>query len=312
MTPEEYRDLFATALDMWDAIKPRSLQTGLGVSDIGSCHEKARRKLLGEPATDFPASRAAQHGTAIHASVAEARQWANPRLILDADLTITLPSGRVLRGHPDEIDPDEPSVTDTKTVADEAELRRVEKNGATEQQRFQRHLYALGAIQAGLVAADGLIVRNVWLDRAGQSQHPHVEQEPFSMAVVHEADRWLGDAAWAAEHGEEALRDKHFSWCMKFCEYATACRGGPKYPDLIVTDPELVSAALDYAESHDQEKRHGKIAKAAREALKPLQFAAGDDLAAYQLGEVRVRWIPVNADHPYHRLEVEPVKEGAA
>jgi hypothetical protein len=224
----------------------------------------------------------------------------------EVELQITLPSGLVVLAHADEIDPDEPSVTDLKTVADDADLRTIRRTGSTEQQRFQRHLYYLGAHQAGLVPPVG-IVRNVWIDRAGQSQWPHVEQELFSMDEVHAADRWVQSVQYAVEHGEEVPRDRHADWCKQFCQFFTHCRGGLQHVDEVVTDPELVEAAALLHTARREAKDWDAMEKYARRLLEPLQTSAGD-VAVYELGDYRLRWARINKGDGQWRVHVDRVE----
>lgn len=306
MNADTYADGFAAALRAWDATRPRHAQRAagtLGVSDLGGCREHARRVLAGDPATDSPESLAAQIGTAIHAEITEARRWANPDLLCGEELTATLPSGTVLVGHPDEIDPAEPSVTDYKTV-DYDGLARVRRYGSSDQQRFQRHLYYLAAHQAGLVPPDGT-VRNVWVDRSGRDPNPHVEQEPFNPEVVAAADSWLADVLYAIRHGEETLRDRHYDWCRSYCEFFTACRTPTSAQVQEVTDPQLVSAAETFLEAGELRREWERVEASARRDLEPLQNGADGDVAVAHAGDLRVRWTMIHGTRPHWRLAVE-------
>lgn len=311
LSADDYAASMATSLDVYEAMRPRSLQTELGVSSLGHCASEAKFRLLGTPATDAPTARQALFGTAAHDLIGKARQLTKPRLLIEQKLEITMPCGVVIPGHADEIDPDEPSVTDWKTVADEADMVLLRRTGSSEQQRWQRHVYAWGAIQAGLLPAEGVIVRNVWVDRSGTSTHLHVEQEPFDINQVYAADRWLEGVRYAAEHEEETPRDKHHAWCERFCEFFTACRGGQAHPDLIVTDPALVQAAELVLEGRAKEKEGKGIADGAKRRLEPLQSQADGDVASFSAGDYRVRWAWANragsADGGHWRLHVDRV-----
>lgn len=298
-TADDYAASMSASLDVYAALRPRSLQTELGVSSIGHCRAEALWRLTEVAPTDAPVGRQALFGTGAHEVIAAARKSFAPHLLIETALQITLPSGVVVPGHADEIDPDEPSVTDWKTVADAADIAALRRNGSTEQQRYQRHLYYYGAHQAGLVPAEGT-VRNVWVDRAGQVNEPYVEQEPFSMAVVHDADRWVQDLLYAAEHGEEVPQDKHYDWCRRFCEFFTHCRSGQAHADAHVTDPVMVSAADMLAEGRELRKRGEALEKSAKRVLEPLQASAHEDVAAFLIGAHRVRWSRVNTDRGGH------------
>lgn len=306
-TPNGYAALVAADLDAYATLMPRSMQSGIGVSDIGTCHSKALFKWTKVTPTDAPRGRQALHGNELHRMFVAARSAGNPKLIHEREVECTLPSGIVVIGHADEIDQDEPSVTDAKTVGDAADLTVKRREGSDEQQRFQRHLYYLGAHQAGLVPAQG-IVRNYWLDRAGQDAWGHVEQEPFDMDVVHAADDWLASIVYAAEHGEEVPRDKHHDWCKSFCEFYTHCRSGLTHDDYVVEDTELIAAARRVHEGRKIKKEGEHLEEVGRRALTVLQLSAEGDVSAFVAGDWRVRWTSMNrSDKQVWRLGVDPV-----
>lgn len=293
MDADSYAASMSAALDLYQAMRPRSLQPGIGVSSVGHCASEAKFRMQGVEPTDAPASRQALWGTSLHETIKAARAEFNPELLLETPLLVTMPSGLVIPGTADEIDPSEPSVTDAKTVADGAALTTQRRVGASDQQRYQRHMYYLGAIQADLVPTEG-IVRNVYLDRAGQESDPLVEQEPFDMKVIVDADRWMADVAYAAEHNEDAPQDKHFTWCRQYCQFFTHCRGGQIHPDLIVTDAEMILAAELLLEGRAGAKVAKGLEENAKRVLAPLQLAAEDDVAGYEVGDYRVRWQWIN------------------
>lgn len=304
-SPDDYAASFMASLDTYAAMRARSRQRGLGVSDIGYCSSKALYKLQGISPTDAPAGRQAEMGHAAHELAAAARAAFKPHLLIERALTVTLPSGLVLPGHADEIDRDEPSVTDLKTVGTEDDLFALRRTGSTEQQQYQRQLYYLGAHQAGLVPAEG-IVRNVWIDRAGQADWCYVEQEPFSMDVVHQADRWISDVLYAQEYDEEATRDHHYDHCRTFCQFFTHCRAGQARADLVITDPEFIAAAeLVHAGRQEEKVASGTVASAKR-VLEVLLDQ--DEMRAYEAGAYRVRWSWINrGDKRYPKLQVDKV-----
>lgn len=299
MDADSYRASFATALDLYDAMRPRSLQQELGVSSVGLCSAQAQFMLSGVTPTDAPGGRQALMGSAVHDVIAQARAEYNPKLLIEHELEVLMPSGVKLVGHADEIDREEPSVTDLKTLVAGADMVALRRNGATEQQRFQRHLYYFGALQAGLVPENG-IVRNVWVDRSGQDPDPFVEQEPFSMDVVHHADQWLSSVAFAAEHGEEPYREKHYEWCARFCRWFSYCRAGEGGPEYTITDVELITAAETARVGREMEKQGKALLDSAKRVLEVLQPEPGGDVAAYAAGDTRVRWSWVNKQSGGH------------
>lgn len=262
MTPDDFGLTFQFDLESHDATRARSLQSDagtIGVSDLHTCREKVRRTLLGHVATDTTDKWAALVGTYVDAGVKEARAASGRNLLHDVELSVTLPNGIVLPGHADEIDPDEPSVTDYKTKDALAGVRRT---GADEQARAQRHLYYLGAVQAGIVGENG-VVRNIFLDRSGSDPHPHVEQEPFDMGVVLAAQAWYEDSIYAAEHGEDAMKDWPRTMCERFCQFFTACRGS----ETVVEERLTGHRALTLTEFFTA-KEQRKEAEAVEQALR--------------------------------------------
>lgn len=303
LSPDEYGASYMASLDTYDAMRPRSRQQAIGVSDIGSCTAKALYLLQEVAPTDAPEGHQAMMGTAVHTMAAAARSLCNPALLVEHPLVITLPSGLVIPGNADEIDPDEPSVTDLKTVASEGDLFRLRRTGSTEQEQFQRQLYYYGAMQAGLVPPAGT-VRDVWVDRAGQADWAYVEQEPFSMATVHAADRWIGDVLYAKEHGEDVPRQKHYDWCRQFCQFFTHCRSGQAHADLVITDPEFIEAAELVYLGREEEKAAAGTVASARRTLELLLDP--DEMRAYEAGGYRIRWTWINrSDGRYPKLSVE-------
>lgn len=263
MDADTYAANFVFDLEAADLVKPRGAQDDdgmLGASSFG-CREQMRRTLIQAPKTDSPTRLPALIGSYCDAGFKEARGIANPRLLLAEELPCVLPNGHKILVHPDEIDQDEPSVTDYKTKAGLTAIRR----GFVDQRyRFQRHLQYFAAYQAGLVPEQG-ITRNVFIDRSGRDSAAHVEQEPFDMAVVREATEFLDDALYAAQHNEEAQKDTPRHVCKDYCPWFTACRGQEiELPE--ITDPKLVALIAAYDEAKRNEKESKALAEELREA----------------------------------------------
>ena len=239
MDAEEYAGLFRQTMITWDAQRARSAQVQVGPSDIGFCRQKVALKIQETPKTDSGQMSAAMIGTAIH-SMLEGARGLLPHLLLEQELTVDIrvDGFDVLQvlGHADEIDPDENSVTDWKTVDG---LEWVKRHGPSQSHKFQRHLYALGAIQAGLVKEEGLIVRNVYIDRSGKDPEPFVCQEAFDPTLTDEVGQWIADVLYAVKHKEDAARDIAAPTCVALsCEYLTVCRGG-RSPTRTPSTPSL-------------------------------------------------------------------------
>lgn len=297
LDPDTYAAIFAMSLKAADAGRDRSKQTidGIvGVSDLFSCQEKVRLTVTETPWTDVPNSSAAWVGSAVHEAVGNARKQFNPDLLIEQEFRITLPSGLTILAHADEVDVDEPSVTDYKTSDG---LEYVRKHGPDENQRVQRALYYYGAMQAGLVPETG-ICRNIWIDRSGKDPEPFVSQEPFHLDYVHAADLWLQQVVGAVKDGTEAPKEWPIWRCKSFCQFFTVCRGRD-LPQPRTDNPELVMAAQEVYESRAAEKTAKALVKQASARLRDFDGIAGD---------FRVQHVHVNASpRPYIRTDVEKV-----
>lgn len=245
LSADEYAAVFQMDLHAADARSARTRQTAsgqVGISDLGRCQEHTRRIIAQLPATDAPATAAAFMGHAAHDKIEAARHAANPQLQFNRRVTLTLPNGAEVPGTIDECDPDEPSVTDWKSKDGLADII---KEGSTRQQRWQRHGYYAALVQAGEVPVEG-VVRNVYIDRSGQDERVHVEQEPYDPSVLVEMSEWLDDVFSAHIHGQEALKEKPRTWCRRFCQFYSACRLGEVEEADLTNDP-LASAVDRYA-----------------------------------------------------------------
>lgn len=263
MTPEERAGEFMASLQVADAIRPRSIQSHEGViggSDIGWCAEQLRLKIVQAPRSNSPDSFAAMAGTWMHAGAFEYREEVRPELLHEQRLVAELPNGAKVPVTVDEIDPDEPSVGDLKTKDRLADIR---KGRSTTQQRWQRHLSGLAAIQAGLVPEQGLIVWNLWLDRSGHDKKPFVEQELFSRAVIAEITSYLDDVLYAVRNNEEAAKEQPRHKCAQWCEFYTLCRGdeiesGP------ISNPILAELVDMYAQASEDRRTAEEVMDALR------------------------------------------------
>ena len=301
MDAETYALTFQWDLQAYDQQRPRSRQSDagtIGVSDLHTCREKVRRTLLGTTVTDVTENWSALVGTYIDEGVKTARKAARPWLLHDVELKVTLPNGMVIPGHADEIDPQEPSVTDLKTKDGLAAIRRL---GADEKERAQRHLYYLGAVQAGIVSGDG-VVRNIFLDRSGADSHPHVEQEPFDMNIVLTAQAWLEDATYAAEHGEDAPKDWPRVMCDRYCPFVSACRGGEEITEEILTGYRAVQLA-EFVAARNQRKEAEAVEASLRTELLGVT------------GRSKTHWVRstvVNGKRPSTKVEAGEIEEKGA
>lgn len=296
LTPDEWALTFWEDLTAHDYGSDRAEQARSGIigpSDL-VCRERARRIVVEAPITDYPSSMAAILGTYIHDGISKARARQKPHLLHEVTVEIELPNGAVMTGHADEVDPEENSVTDFKTVND-VEWRR--KAGPEESHVRQVHLYALGLVQAGILKPNPT-VRLAYLDRGGRND-AYVYSQVFDEEVIAIADSWVSDVIYAVRHGEEAVKDWPREKCRRFCPYYSACRPDDR-AGLPIEDADAALAARIYLESHTEAKNLTTLKEQAREKLVGVDGVTEDGLL--------VRWTTINTDKgTYDRIDVRPV-----
>ena len=295
LTIAEMEAICAADLRAYGMASPRSQQSAagrLGPSDIGFCRNKAALTTKGVEPSDEKSIFAAQMGTAIHTYEAHVMKAAHPEWIIPEldwepgrKLPALLPSGVVVSGTPDAIATDWNAILDVKSK-DGLEFQR--REGSSQSDKFQRHLYALGAIQAGLVKEDGLLVGNLYIDRSGKNDKPLLIMESYDPTLTAEIDAWIDDVVYAVMQKEDASRDLPAAVCEKICEFFTVCRGGLEVHEGgdLIEDETLIHAIDMYVEARDLEKVAGQQK---REAAAILAGINGTD------GRFQVRWVHVNA-----------------
>lgn len=274
--------------------KDRNRQTHVGPSDLGFCRNKAALKVRQVPVTDVPdkplemLSWPASVGTAIHAWLEDVYPLAYPDVVLGSKhgkVTATFPSGAEVTGTFDAVVPSLNLLLDDKTKNG---LSWQKRTGSSQNERYQRHTYALACVQAGLLDGDKTVyVANVYWDRSGDEKRPLVLIEEFDHNLTSEVDEWVQDVIYAVQHDEDAAKDIPAERCAQLCEWFTHCRGGvlPDSDDpVLIEDDELRQAMRMYDEARAAEKQ-AKADKAAASAR--LAGVNGSD------GEFQVRWTEV-------------------
>jgi hypothetical protein len=312
-TALEVTNLYTAAIKQGMAGDPRSAQSRAGVlgpSDIGFCRSKAtfvtKQTPPSDPIPDVPW--AIWLGTAAHQAMAPVLKAAHPDWHVDETrVTATLPSGAEISGTPDVIAPDLNAILDLKTVDGLTWARR---NGISRNHAYQRHLYALGAIQAGLLDdSKPVYVGNVYLDRSGKDGL-YVSIAEFDPSLTAEVDSWVTDVIYAVQHNQPAAQDLPATVCETICEFYTACRGGVMEdthdPEFLGDNEEAAAAIKMYVEARDMEAEAKRMKKAAQIRLIGVN---GTD------GEFQVRWTDVpGSDVPgyfregYSRLDVRKLR----
>ena len=144
--------IFSTAMKAYSDNSTRSKQTRIGASQVGFCRQKTAYLIKETPPSDTSSMWAATVGTAIHHLVADALHEMMPTWIVEtAEVTATLPSGYEILGHPDILVPEWNLCLDLKSVDG---FEWIKRNGSSRSHQYQRHLYALGAIQQGILDGD--------------------------------------------------------------------------------------------------------------------------------------------------------------
>lgn len=290
---------------------PRSVQSRegiLGPSDLGFCRQKAALTVKGVADTDEQSIAAAQIGTAIHEYVAKAFKERHPDWIIDDHkVTARFPSGAEISGTPDIIAPDWNAIIDVKTVDG---FSWVKREGTSQNHKYQRHCYAMGAVQEGLLDASKTVyVGNLYIDRSGKEPEPYFIIEEFDPTLTDEIDSWIQDVIYAVKQGEDASRDIPAAICERICSKFTACRGELETHEggEFIEDPTLVSAIDMYVEGRSMVKDGEQLKKEAQARL----FGVNGRTNEYQ-----VRWVdvaPTTVDSfekaGYSRMDVRKVRK---
>lgn len=298
---------------------PRTLQSAagrLGPSDIGFCKQKAVLMTKGVKATDSKPMWAAAVGTAVHNWTGAALKQMFPDWIIPMPedngkyrVTATLPrTGAQISGTFDTVIPDMNALLDTKTADGFAQIMRY---GTSLNHKMQRFLYALGAVDAGILDPDRpILIGNVYLDRSGKNPDPYVLVEEFDPTFIDEVEAWVEDVIYAVRHGEDGEREIAPAVCERICEFYSVCRGSlPSSESEPITDNNLIQAIDMYVEGRNMEKQ-AKAMKSEAAAL--LDGINGSD------GRFQVRWVETPASEvpgftraASRRIDVRAVRRAA-
>lgn len=290
---------------------PRSQQSRdgiLGPSDLGFCRQKAALTTRGVPDSDEQSISASQIGTAIHEYVAKAFKAKHPDWIIeDTKVTATFPSGAAISGTPDIIATDWNAIIDVKTVDG---FSWVKREGTSQNHKYQRHAYALGALQAGLLDPDYQVyVCNLYIDRSGKEPEPYFVMEEFDPMLTDEIDSWIQDVIYAVKNGEDASRDIPAAICERICSKFTVCRGELETHEggEFIEDPTLISAIGMYVEGRDLAKQGEQMKKEAQAMLHGVNGRTD----SYQVRWVDVAPTVVNSFEKdgYSRMDVRKVRK---
>lgn len=294
------------AIKGWNATTDRGKQTHehrIGISDIGNCREYVRWMTIEQEFTNEPELHQAFIGSWLGEGIEQAVSGMFPKAKTKLEVTVELPSGLKLTGHPDLVLPR--GVLDVKTVDG---LTGVRKHGPSEQQQFQRHLYAAALVQAGELPED-CFVGNVWVDRSGRDPKPFVNLESYDPTWLKRADEWLSDVHYAVTNKERAFQDKPIEWCEVCCPFFSVCRGEDARKDReqggMITDAFAVDYVDTLIQAREQKKEAEKTLEDCRRALAGVSGSTGTHM---------VRWVYVGPSQvpgyeraAYEKLDVRRI-----
>ena len=288
---EKIKELITASLNDYMDRSPRSVQSTegiLGPSDIGFCRQKAALMVREVPQTDNPPKWAAAVGTALHNYIEAAIKKTHPDWLCGSidniRVTATLPSGASISGHPDIVVESANAVLDIKTVDG---FEWIKRSGTSQQHKYQRHLYALGLIESGILdSSKTVLVGNIYFDRSGKEPEPMVLVEEMDATLTAEIDSWIQDVIYAVKNNEDASRDVPAAVCERICSHFTACRGelGVENDSILIEDIELVSAVNMYVDAREMSKQAEQMKKEAQSRLFGVNGSTG---------EYQVRWVEV-------------------
>jgi hypothetical protein len=304
--------LLTTALKAGIANEPRTLQSAAGIlgpSDVGWCRNKAALTLSGVAPSDATNPWQLAVGTAVHRYYLDLLKQMFPSWLVEAGkVTATLSDGFQISGTPDIIVPEWNLLADLKTANGFDWVRRV---GIGQNYLMQRHLYLLGALDAGHLNRDEPItLAEIYADRSGVEKDLLVVIEDVDWTLTDRVEGWLTDVRDAVARGVPASRDVPAPVCERTCHFFTACRGGdlPKDPDETITDPDLIEATQFYRDGMELEK-HGRSIK--EQAKKILEGVNG------HTDKYSVRWTQIDESHvnaftkaSFWRLDVRELRRG--
>lgn len=281
----------------------------IGVSDLGFCSERTRRKLAGIEEPGEGDKLEAFLGTAIGDAVEQAYLASHPEITVQAEVTVRLEGDGgtyEIIGHPDIVEPDK--VGDVKSVDG---LTVVKRNGPTQQQLFQRHLGCKAAHEAGLlkVPLEEARTYNVWIDRSGRTKEVYVHIDTFNPEVVEQATMWLDEVVYNYRHNQAAMKEPPRTFCEKVCGHFTDCRQFDSDVEGLITDPEIATAVLMKKESSALTAKADRLKKEANAILEGVNGYVRTVDGNFQLRTTWVNGTHVDYDrNGYWRINISKVK----
>ena len=217
------REMIAQLIIDDDANKPRSQQTSIGPSQMGTpCDRQLGYFALGVP-------RAASGGDPLPRWVGTEGHAGMERILRDLDewdteFKVTL-DGYGITGHVDAYHQPTGTVVDFKFVS-AGSMRKYKATGPGQQYRTQAHLYGLGLSLTGRQVSH---VAVAFIPRSGLFSEIHVWSEPYDEQVAEAAlRRWEAVGTVAGALGLEALdtADAPCDWCNWYVPGSTDLTAG--------------------------------------------------------------------------------------
>ena len=200
------------ALTQFNQSRSRSMQTEIGVSQIGGCRKQVWLQIQGTEKTNPTLQLPSLMGTAIHTMIEEAITTYSWEGEYETEVEVEWDG---LKGHIDLYIPELGAVVDWKTVKTKGL-----KDFPSQQQRWQVQLYGY------LLEMNGRKVDTVSLvaiPRDGDERAIKAHTEPYSREIVVEALEWLDDVKARTKAPEP---EKYKAFCSLYCPYfGSSCRG---------------------------------------------------------------------------------------
>lgn len=285
----------------------------IGVSDLGTCAERTRRRMAGvveEPTDKFEAFIGQAVGRDVEAAIQQHYIREGEPVLTQAEVTVALEGdGGTYEfvGHPDTVHAW--GVGDVKTSDG---LSVAQRSGPSRQQLFQRHLNTLGAHHAGLleVPLEEAKTYNVWVDRSGRTKEVFVHMDTFSSEIVAEATAWLDEVVYSYRQGIEAQKEMPRTWCEKACGFFQDCRMYDTDVEGLILDVDVASAVQLHQEAKELAKLADTMKRDATSVLSQVNgYVRGADGGHYQ---VRNTWVNPSefqvTKKGYYRLNVVKIK----
>lgn len=276
-----------------DRERPRSLQRGIGISDLGSCRRRTGYKLAGTAPVNTTGSVQAVIGSAVHDAVARAlTDRAEPGDLVEQEVTL---AGIV--GHLDRYESKTRCVVDVKTTSTRW-LEHIHLHGPEHSHLWQVSCYAAALALKG-TPVERIRIDYLCRDTGEEYQWPDEVGAVFTTRHVRDAFEWLSEVRSAVDSGSVDWLPRDYEPDSVFCQGCPF--GGPDggicwdgyvgerdmRSVLYVEDPDAARWAEELWQARrdaDAAKKRAGRAKGALDAIRP------DDGETVRCGDRYLRW----------------------